>query len=69
MSAKCHKRTLQPSPHQASGAVLVLQAVAAQIERPPTLVEMTSLGEGRADLAQTQAFAGIGALRTPSEKI
>ena len=31
MSAKCQKRTLQPSPYQASGAVLVLQAVAAQM--------------------------------------
>ena len=34
---------------------------AALIERLPSLVEMTSLGEGGADLAQAHAFAGFGA--------
>ena len=31
MSAKCQKRTLQPSPYQAFGAVLLPQARAAQM--------------------------------------
>jgi hypothetical protein len=31
MSAKCQKRTLQPSLYQAFGAVLVVHAVAAQM--------------------------------------
>ena len=37
MSAKCQKRTLQPSPHQAFGAVLVIHAVAAQVSRGTSL--------------------------------
>jgi hypothetical protein len=37
MSAKCQKRTLQPSPYQACGAVLVIQAGAAQMRRGTSL--------------------------------
>ena len=41
--------------------MLVIQAVAALIKRPPALVEMTSVGEGRADLPQAHALAGLRA--------
>jgi len=51
ISAKCHKRTLQPSQHQVSGAVSIRPA-AAKIEQAVRLVERARLGELAADLAQ-----------------
>ena len=60
MSAKCHKRTLQYSPHQATGAALVIQVVAARIERTRMLVEMMNVCERPADLAQAHALTGLG---------
>ncbi len=46
MSALCQNRTLQSSPHQTSGAVLYIQAIAARMEQAPTLVENDNSVDG-----------------------
>ena len=59
MSAKCQKRTLRASPHRVSGGMLVIQALAAWIERAPFVAEMTSVFERLADRArEAHALAG-----------